>query len=158
MFAWLTIAILGALALGALAMFHYLKSRGETAEARIWAMYDEPMFFKQTMLGFEKYAIEQYEEALRLLDKHGNKFLDRKKDVYLWVHKATVGNEKLDFKKWSDQCALDEVRIREEYAAEKARNALAKNQTLLNAKRLASEEVLQSENGDFERNQNGNYE
>lgn len=159
MFAWLTLAILGALVLGGMVVYHYLKDKGETAEARVWASYDEPLFFIQAAYGtwFAQATIEQHERALELLKKHGNKLLDKENDIHLWVHRAAVHNPKLDFKEWREQCRVDERRYKEDFDLKKAAQALAKNQTLLNATRLTTEK-FPLEEMDFERNQNGNYE
>lgn len=159
MFAWLILGALALVALTALVVFNLLKDRRETAEARVWANYDEPLFFIQSAYGtwFAQETTAQYERALELLKKHGNKLLDKENDIHLWVHRATVHNPKLDFKEWREQCRVDERKYKEEFDLKKAAQALAKNQVLLNAARLTTER-LPLEKQDFERNQNGTHE
>ena len=159
MLAWFTLAVLSALILGGLIVFDLVKSRGESAEERVWASWDEPLFFIQPMYGAE-YAAEttaQYERALAMLKKHGNRFLAFDKDVFLWIHRATPHNPKLDFREWREQCRVDERNYKEEFDAEKARLAAGKKALLLRAKMLTSEKSP-LEIQDFEHSQNGSYE
>lgn len=158
MFAWLTIAILGALVLGALAMFHYLKSRGETADAVRWANRAAPLIFEQSAQGtyFAQTTIEQYKTALALLKKHGNKLLE-KEDIYLWIHNADAENARLDFEAWQNENVIRRQRIIEDFNLKKAAQA-AKKQMLIHRAQMLTTEKLPLEKRDFERNQNGTHE
>lgn len=158
MFWYLTLGALALIILTALVVSNLLKSRGETAEERTWASWDEPLFFIQPMYGAE-FAAEttaQYERAIAMLKKHGNRFLDKEKHVHLWIHRATPHNPKLDFKEWREQCRVDERKYKEEFDLEKARNALAKGQLLERAQMLTTEK-LPLEKRDFQKDKNGQY-
>lgn len=155
---WLIIGFLASLVLGALIAFNWFKVKGETAEAAHWARCSDPLIFEQPAFGkeFQEETIAQYERALALLKKHGNRLIDTDEDVYLWIHRADAEHATIDFEKWKGEKAVHRLQIKEENELKKAARAAKKYSLLEHAKLKTNGVPL--EKRDFQRNENGNLE
>jgi len=125
MFLVLLVAVVVAIIVNALN-----KKAGETADMVNWANVKEPLFYEQPdpskPAGIA--TVELYENALLMLEKHGNKHIahtksDAKDNVFLWVWGADGENTATDFDRWKFANVQRRSDILEAFRAMKARNA-----------------------------------
>ena len=106
---------------------YFNRQEGLTKSAMFWANYQEPLIYRQRDINDRDATIAAYDNAVAMLKEHGNQYLDREKEVLLWLYGAEEEKMNIDFAEWSFQAISLEKRIREEFRKEKLRQSAAKN-------------------------------
>lgn len=108
-----------------------MQKHGENAEAAFWSNVRHPLIYEMpdaTDISRQE-TVLQYERALEMLEKHGNKWLgrtrkEREKNVFIWIWAADEQNTVVDFEGWQRINIARRQQTFEAFYALKAANAI----------------------------------
>ena len=102
-----------------------------------WATVSEPIYYVSDD-PFDDTVTERAANARKLLEAHGNKYLNREADVWEFVYSATPQTPTRDFALWQDAVQLEIIKRREAWRQQKAQW----NQTAAN-KQFAGQKIFE---------------